>query len=120
LVSRVVVKTLHLNPETRADPRAVAEEINRLLDEGKQVAVTIAEEQEELSPQQVATRLGFSRQHVVRLIGYRELEAQKLPASKYWKIPARSVLAFEERRREADRVASEWSGELDSMGAPPE
>lgn len=114
------MKTLHLDPKTRDDAGVVADEINRLLDEGKQVAVTIAEEREELSPQQVAKRLGFSRQHVVRLIGYGDLEARKLPGSKYWKIPVRSVLAFEERRREADRVASEWSRELDSMGAPPE
>ena len=114
------MKTLHLNPETRGDAGAVADEINRLLDEGKQVAVTIAEEQEELSPQQVARRLGFSRQHVVRLIGYGKLEARKLPGSKYWKISVPSVLAFEERRREADRAAGEWSRELDSMGAPPE
>ena len=114
------VKTVHLNPNKRDAASAVADEITRLLDEGKQVAVTIAEEREELSPQEVAKRLGFSRQHVVRLIGYGELEARKLPGSNYWKIPVGSVLAFEERRREADRLAADWSRELDAMGAPSE
>ena len=115
-----VVKTVHLDPESRDAKATVADEIERLLDEGKHVAVTIAEEQEELSPQQVARRLGFSRQHVVRLIGYGDIEARKLPGSNYWKIPLRSVLAFEERQRAADRVAAEWSRDLDAMGAPPE
>jgi hypothetical protein len=30
------------------------------------------------------------------------------------------VLEFEKRRAEADRVAAEWSRDLDSLGAPPE
>jgi hypothetical protein len=114
------MKTVHLDPEARDDAAAIAEEIERLLNEGKHVAVMIAEEDEELSPQQVARRLGFSRQHVVRLIGYGDLEARKLPASNYWKIPLRSVLAFEERQREADGLAAEWSRDLDAVGAPPE
>lgn len=104
----------------RTDASAVTTEIDRLLEQGKRVAVTIAEEQEELSPQQVATRLGFSRQHVVRLIGSGALEARKLPGSSYWKIPLRSVLAFEQRRSEGDALAEQWSRDLDAMGAPPE
>lgn len=86
--------------------------------EGQQVAVTVAEEQELLSPQQVARRLGFSRQHVRRLIDYGRLEACKLPGSSYWKIPLSSVLALEERRAESDRRTAEWSRDLDAMGAP--
>lgn len=120
LLSCGVVKTVHLDPTTRSDASAVTAEIERLLDEGKHVAVTIAEEQEELSPQQVAARLGFSRQHVVRLIGYGALEARKLAGSNYWKIPVRSVLAFEQRRTDGDAVAARWSRQLDAMGAPPE
>lgn len=104
--------------QDRAD--LVLEEIDRLLAEGKQLAVTVAEEDELLSPQQVATRLGFSRQHVVRLIGYGELQGQKLPGSDYWKIALASVLAFEERRTEHDRRAAEWSRDLDAIGAPAE
>lgn len=80
----------------------------------------MVEEQELLSPQQAARRLGFSRQHVRRLIDYGELEARQLPGSSYWKIPLSSVLAFEERRAESDRRTAEWSRDLDAMGAPAE
>jgi excisionase family DNA binding protein len=114
------MKTMHLNPAAPDQAAQVTEEIDRLLSEGKRVAVTVAEERELLSPQQVAERLGFSRQHVVRLIGYGELEAQKLSGSSYWKIPLASVLAFEERRAESDRATAEWSRDLDAMGAPTE
>ena len=114
------MKTLHLDPSARDQATLVTNEIDRLLGEGKRIAVTVAEEQELLSPQQVADRLGFSRQHVVRLIGYGELQAQKLPGSSYWKIPLTSVLAFEERRDESEHRTAQWSRELDAMGAPPE
>jgi hypothetical protein len=56
----------------------------------------------------------------VRLIGYGELEAQKLPGSSYWKIPLTSVLAFEERREKGRELEAQWSRDLDAMGAPPE
>jgi excisionase family DNA binding protein len=114
------MKTLHLDPAARERAALVTEEIDRLLGEGKRLAVTVAEEQELLSPQQAADRLGFSRQHVVRLIGYGELRAQKLPGSGYWKIPLASVLAFEDRRERARELTDEWSRDLDAMGAPPE
>jgi excisionase family DNA binding protein len=114
------MKTLHLDPTAGDQAASVVEEVDKLLREGKRVAVTVAEEQELLSPQQAARRLGISRQHVRRLIGYGELEARKLPGSSYWKIPLSSVLACEERRAESDRRTAEWSCELDAMGAPPE
>jgi excisionase family DNA binding protein len=114
------MKTVHLDPGARGQAAQVTEEIDRLLSEGKRVAVTVAEERELLSPQQVAERLGFSRQHVVRLIGYGELEAQKLAGSSYWKIPLASVLSFEESRERGRELAAEWSRDLDAMGAPPE
>ncbi len=114
------MKTLHLDPTAGDQAALVTEEVDRLLREGKRVAVTVAEEQELLSPQQAAERLGFSRQHVMRLIDYGELEAQQLPGSSYWKIPLASVLAFEERRAENDRRTAEWSRDLDAMGAPAE
>jgi excisionase family DNA binding protein len=115
-----MMKTLHLDPTARDQAALVTEEIERMLGEGKRVAVTLAEEQELLSPQQAADRLGFSRQHVVRLIGYGDLQAHKLPGSSHWKIPLASVLAFEEQREGGDRLADEWSRELDALGAPPE
>jgi excisionase family DNA binding protein len=114
------MKTLHLDPAAAGQAALVAEEIDRLLGEGKRLAVTVAEEQEFFSPQQVADRLGFSRQHVVRLIGYGELPAEKLEGSSYWKIPLKSVLAFEERRDRARELTAQWSRDLDAMGAPLE
>lgn len=114
------MKTLHLDPAAGDQTATVVEEVDRLLREGKQVAVTVAEEQELLSPQQAARRLGISRQHVRRLIDYGELEARQLPGSSYWKIPLSSVLSCEERRAESDRLTAEWSRELDAMGAPAE
>lgn len=114
------VKTVHLDPKAREPMATVAEEVDRLLAQGKSVAVTVAEERERLSPQQVAGRLGFSRQHVVRLINAGEIEAQKLPGSSYWQIPLHAVLAFEQRMAEADSTASEFSRSLDELGAPLE
>jgi excisionase family DNA binding protein len=114
------VKTVHLDPDVRDRVSLVVEEIERLLDEGKCVAVTIAEEQELLSPQQAADRLGFSRQQVVRLINAGELEARKLPGSSYWQIPLAAVLAFEERSQRADEMADEFSRSLDALSAPLE
>lgn len=114
------MKTLHLDPTAGDKAASVAEEVDKLLREGKQVAVTVAEEQELLSPQQAARRLGFSRQHVMRLIDYGKLEARRLPGSTYWKIPLSSVLALEERRAESDRLTAEWSRDLDALGAPAE
>jgi excisionase family DNA binding protein len=114
------MKTLHLDRSTRDRAALVTEEIDRMLGEGKHIAVTLAEELELLSPQQAADRLGFSRQHVVRLIGYGDLEGQHLPGSTHWKIPLASVLAFEERSAEHERLTAEWSRDLDELGAPAE
>jgi excisionase family DNA binding protein len=114
------VKIVHLNPGGRERAALAAEEIERLLDEGVAVAVTIAEERELLSPQQTADRLGFSRQHVLRLIAAGQLDAERLAGSTYWKIPLSSVLAFEARRADAVKRADELSRSLDELGAPLE
>jgi excisionase family DNA binding protein len=114
------VKTVHLDPGGREPIASVAEEVDRLLAEGKSVTVTVAEESERLSPQQVAARLGFSRQHVVRLINAGELVAEKLPGSSYWQIPLEAVAGFEERRAAARRRSDELSRSLDELGAPLE
>jgi excisionase family DNA binding protein len=84
------------------------------------LTVAVAEEREMLSPQQAAGRLGFSRQHVVRLINSGKIEAERMAGSSYWRIPLSAVLAFEERMAEADRSASEFSRSLDDLGAPLE
>ena len=114
------MRTIHLDPATRERTSLVVEEIERLLSAGKHIVVTVAEEQELLSPQQVAARLGFSRQHVVRLINAGELEARRLPGSSYWRIPLATVLALEERRERGREMADEFSRSLDALSAPLE
>lgn len=116
----LAMKTVRLTPDARERAAVVSEEIERLLGEGKRVAVTVAEERELLSPREAAERLGFSRQHVVRLIRAGELEAERLPGSSYWQIPLGSVLAFEARREDARRRSDELSRSLDELGAPLE
>jgi len=73
-----------------------------------------------LTPQQAAERLGFSRQHVRRLVDAGELDANRLPNSKHWRIPLAAVLALEERRAAAEERAAEHSRALDQLGAPLE
>ncbi len=114
------MKIVHLHPGARERTTLVADEIGRLLDAGKPVAVTVAAEDELISPQQTADRLGFSRQHVVRLINAGELEARKLPGSRYWQIPVGAALAFEEARARAQLRSDELSRSLDELGAPLE
>jgi excisionase family DNA binding protein len=114
------VKTLHLDPTADGQSALVTAEIDRLLAQGKHLAVTIAEEREQLSLRQAAARLGFSRQHVMRLVEYGDLPAEKLTSSTDWKIPLSSVLAFEEQRAEHQRMTAQWSRDLDAMGTPAE
>lgn len=114
------MKTIHLDPQEGVGASSVLDEIDRLLGEGKRVAVTVAEEHELLSPQQAADRLGFSRQHVVRLIAAGDLVAERLPGSSYWQIPLDQLLAFEERRTQARQDADAFSRSLDAFGAPLE
>jgi hypothetical protein len=44
------MKTVHLDPNARERAAEVSAEIDRLLGEGKRVAVTVAEDLEKLSP----------------------------------------------------------------------
>lgn len=114
-------KTIYLDPDRPQRTLVeLTETIDALLDQGKRLAVTVAEEDELLSPQQAATRLGFSRQHVRRLMEAGELEGRRLPNSDHWKVPLRSVLDFEDRRTHAEDRADELSRELDRRGAPAE
>lgn len=120
LGSVLPMKTFRLDPDGRERVRLVVDEIERLLDERKHIAVTVAEEQELLTPLQVADRLGCSRQHVVRLVNAGELEASGLPSSSYWQISLATVLAFEERCERRHERADEFSRSLDALGAPLE
>lgn len=118
-----MMKTIHIDPSQGNAERQIStikEAIEDLLDSDKTIAVMVADEDSMLSPQQAADRLGFSRQHVRRLIEVGELEAQQLPNSTHWKIPLRAVLAFEERRVGAETRADEHSRSLDKLSAPAE
>lgn len=119
---RSMVRTLIQAREGDAE-RAVAEiadAVHELLDSGKEVSVIVLDRDELLSPQKAGELLGFSRQHVRRLIDAGELEAVQLPGSSHWKVPARSLVAFEQRRQQANEQADRLSRELDELGAPLE
>lgn len=112
------MKTIHVT--SRGQLAELTGTIEELLDGGKSLAITVAEEDELLSPNAAAERLGFSRQHVRRLVDAGELVGQQMPGSRYWKIPLASILAFEERRERAAREADAFSADLDRLGAPAE
>jgi len=117
-----MMRTLIQVSEKGAD-QAVAEiagVVHGLIDAGKDVSVIVLDRDELLSPQKVGELLGFSRQHVRRLIDAGELEAVQLPGSSHWKLPARSLAAFEQRRQDANERAARFSRELDELGAPLE
>lgn len=117
------MKTIHIDPaegDAKQKLSTIQETIEGLLDADKPIAVTVAEESTLLSPQEAADRLGFSRQHVRRLMEAGELEGKKLPKSSHWKVPLGSILDFEQRRSEGERRADEFSRSLDEMGAPAE
>ena len=78
------------------------------------------EDPEQLSTQQIADRLGLSRQHVERLVNAGELSAEKSLGSNEWGIPLAAVVAFEERRERNRQRADAFSHSLDELGAPLE
>lgn len=112
------MRTIHLT--SRQQLAELTTSIEEMLDGGKRLAVTVAEEDELLSPNAAAERLGFSRQHVRRLVDAGELAGRQLPRSRYWKVPLSSILAFEERRERAAREADEFASGLERLGAPAE
>ena len=117
-------KTIHIDSKRRRSLdkalEAVRDAAGSLLEGGADVAITVVDEQEEISPQEAGERLGFSRQHVYRLIDAGVLDAHQLPDSSHWKIPLRSVLHLEEQRAGARERADELSRQLDELGAPLE
>jgi len=120
-----MAETRHITPESLLEGlqpqiEQIRGDIEARLSEGRAVAVTVATEDEQLSPQAAAARLGFSRQHVRRLIDAGGIVARRLPGSNHWRIPLSSVLAFEEKREAAERIADEHSRALDDLGAPRE
>jgi len=112
------MKTIHLKSQDQLVELTAS--IETMLSDGKTLAITVAEENEQLSPSEAAERLGFSRQHVRRLVDAGELIGEQLPRSNYWKIPMSSILAFEERRERSAHAADTLSAELEELGAPAE
>jgi excisionase family DNA binding protein len=116
--------TIHVDP-AREDAKDILDQLmqvaRELLAAGRPFQVAFSAGDALLSPNQAAERLGFSRQHVMRLVESNRLEARRLsPDSRYWKIPAVSVAAFEQQRDAAIKRADASSRELDSLGAPLE
>lgn len=116
--------TIHVDP-SHDDAQDIIGRLTQaareLLALGRPFQVVFSPEAALLSPSQAAERLGFSRQHVMRLVESGRLEARRLsPESRYWKIPAASVAAFEQQRDGAAARADEWSRSLDALGAPLE
>jgi hypothetical protein len=58
--------------------------------------------------------MGTTRERAV------SVSVTKLPGTSHWEIQLASVLAFQEERERGDRLADEWSRELDVLGAPPD
>jgi excisionase family DNA binding protein len=115
------MRTLFIDPETQAVQLAdLHSELQARLRRGENVAVTIGGQHEVLSPAQVGRRLGFSRQHVARLIEAGDLRGERLEGSRYWKVPLSEVIAFEERRDQARAKADAFSRSLEELGAPAE
>lgn len=118
-----MMKTIHIDPaegDAKQKLSAVRDAIEALLKADKTIAVTVVDEDTTLSPQEAADRLGFSRQHVRRLIEAGELEGARLPGSTHWKVPMRAVLGFEQRRLDAEERSDAFSRSLDELGAPAE
>ena len=110
----------HLRRIANVEVAEIAGVVHDLIEAGKDVSVIVIDSDELFSPQRVGELLGFSRQHVRRLIDAGELEAVQLPASTHWKVSARSLVAFEERRQRANERANQFSHDLDELGAPAE
>lgn len=111
------MRTIHLEPDEPDAVAAVLVEIGRLLAAGKDVAVSIAQEDEWLAPAAVAERLGCSRQQVEWLIRTEELEAYLLGDGHGWQVSLDSVLALEARRESTLRRLDALSDCADRMRA---
>jgi excisionase family DNA binding protein len=111
---------MHLDPANLEQQLSVLVEEVRRAGRDERLTITIAAQDEHVSPREAGERLGFSRQHVVRLIEAGELAGEKLEGSSYWRVPVRGLTEFEDRRDAARRAADTLSRSLDASGAPLE
>ena len=95
-------------------------DLQQMLDEGRDVRIMLVATGELLSPREAGEVLGFSRQHVRRLIDAGELEGTQLPGSEHWRITTASVETLLARRACAAAEADTHARELDALGAPLE
>jgi hypothetical protein len=117
--------TIHVDPETESDVHRLQELLDAVkarLKRGVSVDVIIVDsEPGALSPNQAAQLLGFSRQHVMRLISNGRLQARRMsPDSAYWEIPIESVVEFKQERDRRAAFSDDFSRSLTEAGAPLE
>ena len=114
------MRRMHLDPANLEQQlSALVAEVRRA-GRDERLTITITAQEEHVSPREAGERLGFSRQHVVRLIEAGELAGEKLEGSSYWRVPVHGIAEFEDRREAARRAADAFSRSLDASGAPPE
>jgi hypothetical protein len=117
--------TIHVDPETEPDAnrlQELLETVKARLKRGVSVDVIVVDsEPGALSPNQAAQLLGFSRQHVMRLISNGRLQARRMsPDSAYWEIPIESVVEFKQERDRRAAFSDDFSRSLTEAGAPLE
>jgi excisionase family DNA binding protein len=96
----------------------VLDDLHQMLDAGQDVRIMVVAAGEFLSPREAGEVLGFSRQHVRRLIDAGELDGTQLPGSEHWRVSAASLESFLARRTRAAGQADTHARELDALGAP--
>lgn len=116
---------IHVDPETDSGNDRIQQLLDFLkgrLSMGVSVDVIILDsESTSVSPSQAAELLGFSRQHVMRLITGGRLEARRMsPDSTYWEIPVDSIVEFKKERDHRAAFSDEFSKSLTQAGAPLE
>ena len=83
--------------------------------------IVVDSEPGSVSPNQAAQLLGFSRQHVMRLITSGRLPARRMsPDSTYWEIPLDTIVEFKQERDRRATFSDEFSKSLTEAGAPLE
>lgn len=115
--------TIHVDPEVEAGRiEQLLDLVKSRLSQGLSVDVIVVDsESGAVSPNQAAQLLGFSRQHVMRLITSGHLPARRMsPDSSYWEIPIEKIVEFKEERDRRASLADDLSRSLTEAGAPLE
>jgi len=95
--------TLHVEPGQPEAVAAVHAELDRLLAEGRNLVVTLAEDGSWLTAADAAQRLGCTRQELEWLIRVGEVEARLLGDPRCWQVSLSSIVDLEARSESAHR-----------------